>query len=251
MSIQEKLIAFAFEKAYPYILEQAIIKDHLSKISFILVGSAATGLCNDESDVDICLICDQNTYDTIAAGTRWLNGRPTEVMIEGTQLHFYGISTENLNRKISDLDYQTFYVYANAIVINDAAGQYKQIEERICNPDLQSKRLKSEVDMLGRRKNALHYVLNSDTDPMVRIELCTELLKRLLICVALFDGRECDSRKRPYRTALLGNTGIELTPKIDEMFALLSVVCNSENHEGATQFLMLFNDCFNSISQNR
>ena len=248
MSIQEKLISFAFNKAYPYITKQPVIKDHLSKISFILVGSAATGLCNDESDVDICLICDQETFDTISVGTRWLNGSPTEVIIDGTQLHFYGISTENLNRKISDLDYQTFYVYANAIVINDAAGQYKHIEEMICNPDLQSQRLTSEVDMLGRRKNALHYVLNSDTDPMVRIELCVELLKRMLICVALFDGRECDSRTRPYRTALLGSTGIELTPKIDEMFTLLGMVCNSDNHKDVNRFLTLFDDCFDCIS---
>lgn len=251
MNIQEKLISFAFDKAYPYIVEQPVIKDHLSKISFILVGSAATGLCNADSDVDICLICDQKSYDTISIGTRWLDGRPTEVIIDGTQLHYYGISTENLNQKISDMDNLTLYVYRNAIVINDAAGQYKQIAERINDPDSCSKRLSREVDMLGRRKNALHYVLNSDTDPMVRIELCAELIKRLLIVIALFDGRECDSRKRPYRTALLGNTGIELTPKIDELCSLLDVICNSDNHRDAARFLMLFDNCFDRISQNR
>ena len=152
MNIQEKLISFAFDKAYPYIVEQPVIKDHLSKISFILVGSAATGLCNADSDVDICLICDQKSYDTISIGTRWLDGRPTEVIIDGTQLHYYGISTENLNQKISDMDNLTLYVYRNAIVINDAAGQYKQIAERINDPDSCSKRLSREVDMLGRRR---------------------------------------------------------------------------------------------------
>lgn len=248
MDIQEKLISFALQKAYPYIIVQPVIRDHLSKISFVLVGSAATGLCNAESDVDICLICDQNTYDVISLGTRWSNGRPTEVIIDGMQLHYYGISKEALNKKIIDLDYQTFYVYSNGIVINDAAGHYKQITDRISAPVLRSQRFRKEFDMLGRRKNALHYVLNSDTDPVVRIELCTELLKRLLICVALFDGRECDSRKRPYRTSLLGPTGISLTPKIDALFALLGVVYQSDNHINAQKFLELFEDCFHRIS---
>lgn len=251
MSIQETLITFAFEKAYPYIAERPVIKDHLSRISFILVGSAATGLCNAESDVDICLICDPDTFQVIAEGTRWLNGRPTEVILDGTQLHYYGISTEKLNQKITDLDYLTFYVYRNALVINDGPGLYKHIAQRLCDPDLQSKRLQREVDMLGRRKNSLHYVLNSDTDPMVRIEMCAELLKRLLMCIALFDGRECDSRKRPYRTALLGKTGRELTHQIDELFSLLSSVCNPDHHKEAASFLRLFDDCFDRICQGQ
>ncbi len=108
MSIQKQLISFAFERAYPYIIEQPTIKGFLSQISFILVGSAATGLCNAGSDVDICLICDQNTYDTISVGTRWLDGRPTEVILDGTQPHYYAISTESLNRKIAELDGLTF-----------------------------------------------------------------------------------------------------------------------------------------------
>lgn len=108
MSIQKQLISFAFERAYPYIIEQPTIKGFLSQISFILVGSAASGLCNAGSDVYICLICDQNTYDTISVGTRWLDGRPTEVILDGTQLHYYAISTESLNRKIAELDGLTF-----------------------------------------------------------------------------------------------------------------------------------------------
>ena len=248
MSIQEKLITFAFEKAYPYIIEQAFIKDHLSKISFILVGSAATGLCKVDSDVDICLICDQGTFESIAVGTRWLNGRPTEVIIDGMQLHYYGISIDSLNKKIADMDNHALYVYRNAIVINDTTGHYKQIADRICNPVLLAERRNHEVEMLRRRKISLHYVLNGDTDPMVRIELCSELLKRLLICIALFDDRECDCWKRTYQTALLGNAGMELAPKVDEMFALLGAVANPDNHKDATKFLMHFDDCFDRIS---
>lgn len=46
MSVQNQLVSFAFEKAYPYMKEQPKIKEYLSQISFVLVGSAATGLCN-------------------------------------------------------------------------------------------------------------------------------------------------------------------------------------------------------------
>jgi hypothetical protein len=248
MSIQKQLISFAFEKAYPYIIEQPTIKDFLSQISFILVGSAATGLCSAESDVDICLICDQNTYDTISVGTRWLDGRPTEVILDGIQLHYYAISTESLNRKIAELDGLTFYVYGNVVVIDDATGQYKQIADKIHDPSLLPQRFGNELEMLRRRKRALHYVLNSDIDPMARLEICTEIIKRLLICIALYDGREYDSRKRLYCTALLGTTGNLLQSKIDKMISLLGTACKTENTMAATEFLELFDYCFDYIS---
>ncbi len=248
MSIQKQLISFAFDKAYPYIIEQPTIKNNLSQISFILVGSAATGLCNAGSDVDICLICDQDTYDTISVGTRWLDGRPTEVILDGTQLHYYAISTESIYRKIAELDGHTFYVYGNAIVIDDTTGQYKLIADKIHDPLLLSKRFESEIEMLGRRKRALHYVLNNDIDPMARLEICSEIIKRLLICIALYNGRECDSRKRLYRTALLGTTGIMLQSKIDAMISLIGTACRTENTLAATEFLELFDFCFHYIS---
>lgn len=248
MSIQKQLISFAFEKAYPYIMEQPTIKDYLSQISFILVGSASTGLCNAESDVDICLICDQNTYDTISAGTRWLDGRPTEVILDGTQLHYYAISTESLNKKIDELDGLTFYVYGNAVVIDDATGQYKKIADKIHDPSLRSQRFGNETEMLGRRKRALQYVLTSDIDPMAKLEICIEIIKRLLICIALHDGREYDTRKRLYRTALLGTTGNLLQPKIDAMISLVGTACRTENTMAATEFLDLFDYCFDCIS---
>lgn len=248
MSIQKQLISFAFEKAYPYIMEQPTIKDYLPQISFILVGSAATGLCNADSDVDICLICDQNTYNIISVGTKWLIGRPTEVILDEIQLHYYAISVDDLDKKIAEMDSLALYVYGNAVIIDDTNGQYKRIAEKIHNPALLSQRFQNEIDMLGRRKRALHYVLNSDTDPMARIEICTEIMKRLLICIALFDGMECDIRKRLYRTALIGNTGNVLKHKIDTMFSLVGTACKTENNIAATEFLELFDYCFDYIS---
>jgi len=248
MSIQKQLISFAFEKAYPYIMEQPVIKEYLSQISFILVGSAATGLCNAESDVDICLICNREMFDIISVGTRWLEGRPTEVILDGTQLHYYAISTDSLDKKIDEMDERACYVYGNAVVIEDTTGQYSQIAKKIHDPSLLSRRFEKEIDMLRRRGRALHYVMNGDTDPMVRIEICTEILKRLLMCISLFDGREYDSRKRLYQTALLGKAGNVLKPKIDTMFSLLGTVCLVEKHKENTEFLVLFDECFGYIS---
>ena len=146
MSIQKQLISFAFEKAYPYIVEQPLIKDYLSKISFILVGSSATGLCNAESDVDICLICNQEIYEIISVDTRWINGRPTEVILDGTQLHYYAVSTDSLDKKIAEMDELACYVYGNALVIDDTTGQYKRVAEKIHDPSLQVQRFNKEID---------------------------------------------------------------------------------------------------------
>lgn len=249
MSIQERLITFAYEKAYPYIKEQPRIKEYLSEISFILVGSAATGLCNQKSDVDICLICNQEIYDVISEGTRWLNGRPTELILDGTQIHYYAMSVENLDKKINELDALTFYVYGNAIVIDDTNGQYKKIAEKIHNPELLSERFKTELDMLVRRGRSLHYVLENDIDPMARIEICAEIIKRLLICIALFDGNECDVRKRLYQTALIGKAGNILKNKIDVMISLIGIACKTENRKEA-EFLELFDYCIEYISSH-
>ena len=153
-----------------------------------------------------------------------------------------------LIEKIAELDGLTFYVYGNAIVIDDATGQYKQIADKIHDPSLLSQRFGNEIEMLGRRKRALHYVLNNDIDPMARLEMCSEIIKRLLVCIALYDGREYDSRKRLYRTALLGATGNLLQSKIDEMISLVGTACRTENAMAATEFLELFDYCFDYIS---
>lgn len=248
MSIQKELISFAFEKAYPYIRELPLINDYLAQISFILVGSAATGLCNADSDVDICLICNQQTFDIISEGTRWVNGRPTEVILDGRQLHYYAVSTDNLNKKIAEMDELALYVYGNAIIIDDATGQYKRIAEMIHDSSLLSRRFDNEKDMLERRRRALHYVMKNNTDPMVRMEIGMEVMSRLLRCIALFDGRDFDSRKRFYQTALLGPTGKALKPKVDAMFLVLGLACRTENVKEANEFLELVDDCFEYIS---
>ena len=247
MTIQEQLVSFAFDKAYPYILEQPHIRDYTSGISFILVGSAATGLCTAGSDVDVCLVCSRDVYDVISVGTRWLDGRPTEVVLDGIQLHYYAVSTDNLEKKIAASDGLAMYVYSNALVIDDTAEHYRPILEKIRAALPQ--RFECELDMLGRRKRALRTVLTENTDPMTRLELCCELAKRLLTCIALFDGLESDTRKRLYRTALRGPTGKELQPRVDALLALMGSVCRPENTAAANEFLASFDLCFERISK--
>ena len=249
MSVQEKLKAFAFEKAYPYIIEQPVIKEFLSKIGFILVGSSATGLCNEESDVDICLLCTREVYDSISAGTRWNEGRPTEVILDGTQLHYYAVSVEELDSKIADMDERVCYIYGNAIVIKDTADRYKRIADKIHLPEMLKQRFDKEFDMLKRRRGAVQTVLRRDTDPMLRLELGTEITGRLLKCIALYDGREYEPRKRLYQTALLGSTGILLKSYVDTMISLSGSICQASNQKEADAFLEILDYCINHISK--
>ncbi|MBR5677979.1 MAG: nucleotidyltransferase domain-containing protein [Paludibacteraceae bacterium] len=243
VSVQEKLKSFAFEKAYPYIIEQPVIKDYLTGISFILVGSAATGLCTEESDVDICLICSREIYDIISVGTRWNDGRPTEVILEGTQLHYYAVSVDELDKKIDALDERACYVYGNAVVINDRADRYGHIAEKLHSPELMSRRFDMEFDMLKRRQGAVRYVLYKDTDPMARLQLGTEIIERLLKCIALYDGRGYDPRKRFYQTALIGSTGSRLKSYVDTMMSLTGAICQSADQKETDAFMEALDYC--------
>lgn len=247
MNIQKKLMDFAFGQAYPYILSQPEIAAHRDAFSVLLVGSAATGLCTEQSDVDICLLCDQKTYGQLAEGKRWLEGRPTEVILDGTQLHYYAVSSDALYQKIQDLDDVTFYVYKNAVVMDDTCGRYRELSERICGESIQILRLQKALDHLGRRRRALQYVLREQQDPITRMDIAAELLKHLLKCIALYDHQEFDIRKRLYQTALAGSTGTELRPKVDAMLALLGRIPNSDDHAAADAYLSCFEACYSRI----
>ena len=249
MSIQEKLVSFALERAYPYIKEQPPIKDFPDRISFILVGSSATGFCDEWSDVDICLLCGKDVFDTISEGTRWVEGRPTEVILDGTQLHYYAVSTDTLERKIAEADESACYVYGTAKVIDDAAGLYRSIAEKLRDPELLARRYAKETDMLRRRQRALHYVLDREKDPMARIGICAELIERLLKCTALCDGREYDCRKRLYQTALQGAAGEALKPDVDKLFSLIGPVCYAENKAEAFEFARVFDSCVDRVTR--
>ena len=92
--------------------------------SFVLVGSVASGLCREDSDIDIALVCDEDVYKAISSNKSWSIGRPTETWIDGTQLHYYGISFEQISERLQSLDDVYLYVYTHTIVLKDTQGDY-------------------------------------------------------------------------------------------------------------------------------
>ena len=248
MTAHQRLLGFANETAYPYILNLPIYINHADDVSVLLVGSVATGLCIESSDVDICLLCKEAVFDEIAKGTNWKNGRPTEIEINNTQLHYYAISYENLEQKIADFDDVVFYVYGNAIALNDNAGLFEKIKNLIFNEEIKSQRKSKSVDMLIRRNRALKQIFDKEHDPILRITIGLELIELLLKTVALFDDVPFDKRKRFYSTALTGNLGANLHHKIDCLIASLSEIVREENKEQASVFLQIVDECIASFN---
>ncbi len=247
MNIQKNLKRFAFSTAYPYIAQQPTIKEFFNSISFLLVGSTATGLCTEHSDVDICLLCPQNVFDIIATDTQWKHGRPTEVIIDGTQLHYYAISFETVIQKIMSFDDITLYVYGTAEEINDNAKLFSEIKKRIASPELKEARKLRSLDILIRRNRALKQVLLQEKDPICRLRICIELIEHLLSAIALRDDLQFDKRKRLYFTSLKGEHGMMLESKIHTLMSHLGSIGNSENTVIANDFLDILNNCIDYI----
>jgi len=247
LTIQEKLITFAKEVAYPYILRLPFYVEHENNISVLLVGSAATGLCTEASDVDICLLCRDHVYNEISKNTNWSNGRPTEVILDKTQLHFYAISFETLEIKITDYDDITFYVYGNATALNDDAGLFIKLKNIIFDEEIINGRKHKALDMLIRRNRALTQILNGESDPILRITIGLEIIEHLLKVTALSDNIMFDKRKRFYNTALIGNIGIMIQPKIDTLLAYLSEISLIDNKDSSSAFLQIVKECIELI----
>lgn len=211
------------------------------------MGSAATGLCTEHSDVDICLLCPQNIFDRISIDTKWINGRPTEVIINGIQLHYYAISTESVIQKIRNMDDVTLYVYGTAVAINDNAKLLSDIQRQITNPELIESRKLNALDILTKRNRALKQVLLQEKDPICRLRICLELIERLLTVIALTDNLQFDKRKRFYITALKGRHGTTLKDKINSLLSFLGTVSNGDDMETTNEFLQIFDYCLDTI----
>ena len=250
MNIQEKLKTFAFNVAYPYLLDQPVIREHLETLCFLLVGSTATGLCSERSDVDICILCHQETFDSISIGTRWAAGRPTEAVIDGIQLHYYAISVEDVLDRIHALNDVALYVYDNAIVLNDNINAYQQIKDTINSAEIVDARITKSFDLLTRRTRALNQVLSGEKDPFLRLNVSVELLELLLVCIALKDRLQFDKRKRFYLTALAGTTGQKLKGHVDRLLTLLGQISAIERQDTTHEFLEIFDDCCLSVLQD-
>jgi predicted nucleotidyltransferase len=247
MTTQQRLRNFAEEIAYPYVIQLPFFVEYHNKISILLVGSTATGLCNDNSDVDICFLCDEYVFSDISQGTDWINGRPIEIIIDNVQLHYYAISYETIEKKITEYDDITFYVYGNVVVLNDNSGLYIKVKNMIYNDEIRINRKNKAVDMLIRRNRAFKQIILKESDPILRIRVGLEIIELLLKAIALSDGNEFDMRKKFYTTALTGNKGMKMIYKLDILIDSLSKISKIENSEKSCIFMQIIDDCIKVI----
>lgn len=224
--IQRELVAQAKSQCLPYLLHLPRFKPYLDRLSFVLVGSAATGLCNERSDVDIAIVCDQETYAVISTPAQagdmpWRAGRPSEAEIDGIQLHYYGISFEEIESKLQTLDDNTLYVYDNVLILRDSGESYaRRILGFLLSPDIRRQRIEGKLDMLLRRSRAWEASL-AERDLMSIARVSLELIALCLKVVALLDDVPFDPRKRLMSTALRGELGQQLEERIRRLFANL------------------------------
>ena len=190
--VQIRLLELARNQALPYLNEHPKFKDYIEKLSFVLVGSAATGLCRPESDVDIAIVCEKEIYNKISFEIRWLDGIPTEEIINGIQLHYYAISFDSIEEKLDELDDLYLYGYSNYVILQDPGNQFiKRIEGKDSkSSEVRKIRLEGKLDMLLRRSKALEHCIKTNQDILVIIEICFEIIKLSLKITALLDNKE-------------------------------------------------------------
>lgn len=223
---QTRLLEFARNEALPYLVQHPKFTDYIDRLSFILVGSSATGLCRPDSDVDIAVVCEKGLYDNISKETRWLEGRPSQEIINGIQLHYYAISFEAIEEKINQLDDLYLYVYSNCIILQDANNQYVN---RIGNIDSRTEeirraRIEGKLDMLLRRSKILELCIKNKEDILVITEIYFEVIKLSLKVTALLDNIDFEPRKRLFITALSGKTGHIVEDMIRKLFYKMGLI---------------------------
>lgn len=155
--VQARLQALAQSKCLPYLVHCPRFEPYLDHLSFILVGSVATGLCREDSDIDIAVVCDEETYQAISKDTPWGMGRPSETEIDGVLLHYYAISFDKIESKLRELDDIYLHVYSHVLSLRDPENQYARRLGGLlsCVPEIKKQRLEGKLDMLIRRARAL------------------------------------------------------------------------------------------------
>lgn len=217
--VQSRLIDIAQTKCLPYLLNLPFLKRFIDRIAFVVVGSVANGLCSGKSDIDIALLCDNETFSSISHDTRWSQGRPTEIILDGTQLHYYAIPIENIREGLTNLDDQYLYIYSTVIILKDESDIYSTyiVPHTANNVDIRRRRIIGTFEALQCRRKALESCV-ADKDIYVISQLCLELIGLILKATSLIEGNQYDPRKRPIRTALSGRIGKELDSEIRTLF---------------------------------
>ena len=219
-SIQTRLQEIARSDCVPYLLELPKFAPHAGKLSLVLVGSAATGTCREDSDIDIAVVCDERTFACISAGTEWASGRPSEVEVSGIQLHYYGITFDTIELRLRDLHDAYIYLYSSAVALHDPEDCYvRRLYGLLAgDPDLRRQRVEGKLDMLLRRSRALDACLE-EGDILTIGRVCLEIIALCVKVSALLDDTPFDPRKRLFGTGLAGRLGRRLEKDIRRLFA--------------------------------
>jgi len=251
--IELKLQEFAKGEALKYLIGLPKFKHYIEKLSFILVGSAATGLCSLDSDVDIAIICDKEIYDIISKETRWGEGRPTEEIIDGIQLHYYATTFDLIEEKFKEQDDTYLYVYSNCIILQDTNNKFRErIESK--NSKLESirrQRTEGKLDMLKRRSQVLKYCIENNIDILVTTETFFEVIKLTLKVTALLDNIDFEPRKRLFNTALSGITGDIVRDKVRKLFHTMGLIGFAKEQKEFPQELNEISDILSLMAEEQ
>lgn len=248
MEIQEKLYTFARFVACPYVRNLDAVKPHLYNLSIILVGSVATGICSEKSDVDLCILCTKKTYDEIYPAIEWNAGKYMELTISGIKTRYYLECIEDVCDGLLKNDDLTFYLYNHARVLDDISGAYKNLKKFIAEQQIIQKRKKHVHNAMLKRRRALTKYLDMYTDPFGRLMVAQDTIRTLLRAIASYDNLPFDPKKHPYHTALAGQTGKILKPCMDDLLNCLSRLTDFNDELARKEFIMLVDNCISAIS---
>ncbi len=247
MNIQEKLMGFAKKEALEFILTLDELQIYKEQIDILLVGSTATGLCCEKSDVDICILCEDEILDIISKDNGWNKGKPTELIIDGIQLHYYATSFSEINEKLNDDNDSIHYLYSTGVILYERCDEYNKLKLSLDKLSRNDERDKKIINKLTTRRKALRSVFDHSIDPILRMKMAIEIIELLLVATAAVDKLAYDKRKRIYQTTLKGNLGNKIKKEIDKLVLLISNTSNSKNIKEANEFETLVDRCIELI----
>jgi len=216
MTVQSRLRQFAKSTCLPFLTSLSVFRPYVDRVCFLLVGSAATGLCEENSDVDIAVVCSGDVYPKVAEGQPWGEGRPSEKILDGAQLHYFAVSCDEIERRLAQLDDLWLYLYSHAIVLHDVADLWTSRFAALLTavPEVRRARVEGKLDILRRRSS----VLAGLRDVHSLAAVCLENISLCLKVIALLDDVAFDPRKRMFATALQGQLGRRLEPEIRGLY---------------------------------
>jgi predicted nucleotidyltransferase len=96
-----------------------------------VVGSVANGTCKEDSDIDMAVFCEQDLCEELSKGTAWISGRPSEAIIDNTQLHYYVVSYEAVEDRLDAHDDLYIYNYSNMIVLHNPGARMERLKSSL------------------------------------------------------------------------------------------------------------------------